>query len=113
MVRPVIGPVIEGPDNTYIPWNPGDSDPVGDGIIDVIIDYPGYGYLPGPDGSLGGDGDTWAGNDDTIITGESDGSTDYYPPLHPGNNGTVPPGGTVTTPPNSGPTEIVDENGNV
>lgn len=112
VVRPVIGPVIEGPDNTYIPWNPGDSDPVGDGIIDVIIDYPGYGYLPGPDGSLGGDGDTWAGNDDTIITGESDGSTDYYPPLHPGNNGVVPPGGTVTTPPNSSPTEIVDENGN-
>jgi len=84
-----------------------------DGIIeDVIVVEPGYGYLPSPDGSLGGDGTTWADAEDTIITGVSDGSTDYYPPLQPGNTGTVPPGGTVTTPPNSNSTEIIDENGN-
>ena len=81
-------------------------------IEDVIVKEPGYGYLPSPDGSLGGDGTTWADAQDTIITGVSDGSTDYYPPLQPGNTGTVPPGGTITTPPNSNSTEIVDENGN-
>ncbi len=77
-----------------------------------MVEKPGYNYLPSPNGALGGDGRVWADPEDTVIVGESDGSTDYYPPLRPGNNGTVPPGGTVTTPPNSNPSEVVDEDGN-
>lgn len=108
VLRPVFGSVVEE-DGVYVP-SVGSSDSIG--IIDVIVEEPGYGYLPSPDGSLGGDGTVWANPQDTIIIGESDGSPDYYPPIRPGNNGTVPPGGTVTTPPNSGSTEIVDEDGN-
>jgi hypothetical protein len=111
VISPVVGPVIQTEDGVYVPVV-GNQIPDGDGVVDIIIKEPGFGYLPSPDGSLGGDGSTWADAQDTIITGESDGSTDYYPPLQPGNNGTVPPGGTVTTPPNSNSTEIVDENGN-
>lgn len=112
VIRPIVAPVrLE--DNVYVPWQPGEPGPDGEGIVDIIIDEPGYDYLPSPDGSLGGDETTWADKDDTVIFGESDGSTDYYPPIKPGNDGVIPPGGTVTTPPDSNPTEIVDEDGNV
>ena len=84
------------------------------GIVDVIVVNPGYGYLPGPDGSSGGDGAVWAPADSTIITGDpGDGSTDYYPPVPPGNTVGIPTNGTVTTPINSNPADAVDPNGNM
>jgi len=97
------------------------------GIIDVIVVNPGYGYLPSPDGSSGGDGSIWKPADNTIIigdgsfnpgngssSGDDDGrfGTDYYPPIPPGNTVPIPPGATVTTPPNSNLTEGSDNEGN-
>lgn len=66
----------------------------GIGIVDVIITDPGFGYLPKPDGSIGGDGRTWAVPGDTVIKRE-DGT--YDPPYKPGEDYTVKPGDTVTT----------------
>ena len=37
------------------------------GVIDVIINEPGYGYLPKPDGSKGGMGRVWANRCQTIV----------------------------------------------
>ena len=82
------------------------------GIVDVIVVNPGYDYLPGPDGSSGGDGTVWAPKDNTVITGDpGDGSTDYYPPVPPGNTVGIPTNGTVTTPPNSNPADVVEPGG--
>ncbi len=85
-----------------------------EGIVDVIVINPGYDYLPAPDGSEGGDGAVWAPPDYTIIIGNpGDGTTDYYPPVPPGNNVGIPTNGTVTTPVNSNPTDVVDPGGNL
>ena len=84
------------------------------GIVDVIVVNSGYDYLPGPDGSQGGDGNLWAKKDSTIITGDpGDGTTDYYPPVPPGNTVGIPLNGTVTTPINSKPSDVVDPDGNM
>lgn len=114
VIRPVFGPVDGAPGN-------------GIGIIDVIVVEPGYGYLPSPDGSSGGDGSIWKPADYTIIvgdgsfnpgngssSGDDDGrfGTDYYPPIPPGNTVPIPAGATVTTPPNSNMTEGSDNEGN-
>ena len=45
----------------------------------VIIEDPGSGYLPGPNGDLGGDNRTWAPKDWTIIK-RGDGKWEKYPP---------------------------------
>jgi len=52
----VIGPVSEQPDGTYA------SDPNGttNGVTGVVIEQSGTGYLPSPNGDLGGDGRVWA-----------------------------------------------------
>ena len=97
------------------------------GIVDIIVREPGYGYLPSPNGSSGGDGNTWKDPDETTIIGDGsfvpskgglvdvgDGfGTDYYPPIPPGNTIQIPPGGTVTTPPNSNLTDGYDNDGNL
>ena len=44
-------------------------------VVNVIIDEPGTGYLPTADGSLGGDGRTWAQSGDTIVK-RADGTYD-------------------------------------
>ena len=45
----------------------------------VIIEDPGSGYLPGPNGDLGGDNRTWAPKDWTVIK-RGDGKWEKYPP---------------------------------
>ena len=41
--------------------------PIDSGVVAVIIEDPGFGYLPQEDGSLGGDGRTWSNSDETIV----------------------------------------------
>jgi hypothetical protein len=53
----------------------------GSGVTNVIILESGYGYLPAPNGDLGGDGRVWADADQTVVQRE-DGS--YDPPYDPG-----------------------------
>ena len=79
------------PDNLGLP--PGS---ITIGIIDIEIEEPGQGYLPGPDGSKGGNEYPWAEPDDTIIK-TPDGT--YLVPAPPGEVLTVNPGDTVTLPP--------------
>ena len=64
-------------------------------IIDIIVLDPGFGYLPEPDGSKGGDGNKWSDPDDTIIIRDDV----YDPPTPPGNVVEVNPGDTVELPP--------------
>ena len=64
-------------------------------IVKVIMEETGTGYLPFPDGSSGGDGTTFAEDDETIIQ-RSDGT--YEVPLKPGNVVQVCPGDIVTKP---------------
>ena len=68
------------------------------GIVDVIVIQPGGGYIPGPDGSKGGDGRTWADPGDTIVVKE-DGRIET--PIPPGNYFCVDAGDTVELPPNT------------
>lgn len=58
--------------------NPGD---IVSGIVGVVITDNGTGYLPQPDGSMGGDGRTWADRCQSKIRRE-DGTWDY--PYNPG-----------------------------
>jgi hypothetical protein len=61
--RVSIGPVSQQPNGTYA------SDPNGttNGVTRVVIEQPGTGYLPSPDGDLGGDGRVWATRCQSII----------------------------------------------
>jgi len=67
----------------------------GVGIIDIIVIDPGTGFIPGPDGSTGGDGRTWAESEDTVIK-KPDGRWDI--PIPPGNNYCAEAGSIVTFP---------------
>ena len=67
----------------------------GVGIIDIIVIESGTGFLPGPDGSTGGDGRTWAEVGDTVVK-KPDGRWDI--PIPPGNNYCVEAGSIVTLP---------------
>lgn len=99
----------------------------GIGIVDVIIVESGYGYLPSPNGSSGGDGSLWKPASYTTVigdgsfnpgngssSGDDDGKfgNDYYAPIPPGKTIPIPPGSTVTTPANSKLTEGFDNEGN-
>ena len=66
--RAILGPVSLQDDGTY------QSDPNGTetGVVGVVVEDPGYGYLPSPDGSQGGDGRVWADADQTTVK-KSDG----------------------------------------
>jgi len=66
------------------------------GIVAVNVTRGGVDYLPGPDGSTGGDGRTWARPDDTSIIRE-DGVREI--PRAPGNVMSVTPGDQVLLPP--------------
>lgn len=65
------------------------------GIDDIVVIDPGDGYLPGEDGSKGGDGNKWSDPDDTIIIRDEV----YDPPTPPGEVVEVNPGDTVELPP--------------
>lgn len=90
--------------------NVGTPSPGGDdiGIVDVIVLDSGTGFLPGPDGSRGGDGRTWAGSEDTIIQ-RPDGVWEV--PVPPGNRFCFQPGDRVTLP--AGTQVITEPNGGV
>ena len=64
-------------------------------VVRVIMDDTGIGYLPSPDGSQGGSGDTWADADETTIKRFDN---TYDPPYKPGNVVRVCPGDEVTYP---------------
>lgn len=78
------------------------------GIVDIQIIEGGTGYLPSPDGSVGGDGRTWADNNETIVQ-HSNG--DYETPIPPGNVVCVVAGDIVTLP--VGSTAITESNSDV
>lgn len=67
------------------------------GVVQVPIEDPGYGYLPTPNGDLGGDGRTWATADQTIVH-RADGTYDI--PYNPGEEITpaIQPGDYVSRP---------------
>lgn len=61
------------------------------GVIAVVVEEPGFDYIPSPDGDLGGDGRIWATADQTIVR-RSDGTYDdpynddeEIPNLNPGD----------------------------
>jgi hypothetical protein len=89
--RVILGPVSSQDNVTYQP------DPNGTeiGVTGVIIEDSGYGYLPVPDGSLGGDGRVWADPNETIVK-RSDGTWDI--PYEPGELIQLLPGDTIRTP---------------
>jgi len=66
------------------------------GVIAVIMDETGTGYLPTPNGDQGGGGRTWAEAEDTTIQNPNG---DWQIPVPPGNTIPVNVGDTVTTPP--------------
>lgn len=43
------------------------EDVIDQGVIAVVIENSGFGYIPQPDGSLGGDGRVWSESDETIV----------------------------------------------
>lgn len=73
------------------------------GVIGVIIDEPGKGYLTRPDGSRGGDGRTWSRSDQTTVK-KNDGR--YDSPYDPGRTFNVDTGDEVYF---NGTTTIIEE----
>lgn len=65
------------------------------GITGVVVENSGYGYLPVPDGSQGGDGRVWSDANQTIVK-RSDGTWDI--PYDPGELIQLLPGDVVRTP---------------
>lgn len=74
------------------------------GVVNVVIDQSGTGYLPSPDGSQGGDGRTWAQVGDTIVK-RANGT--YDSPYKSGQVINLNSGDTVQSP--SEPTYTVNE----
>jgi hypothetical protein len=89
IVTPVLGPVTILPNGRAIP------DPQGTeiGIVDTIVEDPGFGYLRSVIGSVGGDGRVWANECQSIIQ-KADGRWDS--PYDPGSIMQVEIGDTVT-----------------
>lgn len=66
----------------------GDVDEDGDPtvrVVNVVINDPGSGFIPRPDGDLGGDGRVWAPADWTVVR-RDDGRWDRYPPENSGDD---------------------------
>ena len=101
--RVILGPVSPTTDDSgnvildsngevvYVP-NPNGTET---GVTGVIVEDSGYGYLPVPDGSQGGDGRVWADANQTTVK-RSDGAWDI--PYDPGELIQVLPGDVVRTP---------------
>ena len=107
VIRPVVSDVeVINPNNpqqrttnlpaTIDPRNEFPPGTITKGVTGIVVDEPGTGYLPGPDGSQGGNEYTWADPDDTVVK-EPDGT--YLVPAPPGEIVVVNPGDVVTLPP--------------
>ncbi len=106
VIRPVVSDVeVVNADNPQRTTNlPATIDPrnefppgtITKGVTGIIVEEPGTGYLPGPDGSQGGNESTWADPDDTVVK-EPDGT--YLVPAPPGEIVIINPGDIVTLPP--------------
>lgn len=68
------------------------------GVIAVIMNETGFGYLPTPNGDLGGDGRVWADKEKTTVK-RNDGK--YDRPYVPGEDIDLLPGDSVRTPDNT------------
>ena len=95
VIRPILGSVVVGDTTASDPTGEIPDGTVTTGIVDIEIVQSGAGYLPSPDGSLGGSGRTWAENDETIVQHENG---DYEIPIPPGNRVCVVAGDLVTIP---------------
>jgi len=95
---PVLGPVSLQ-NGVYVSDSNGDET----GVIGVIMDNPGFGYLPTPDGSRGGDGRVWAEANQTTVR-RADGTYDV--PYDPGEVFDVFAGDLVET---ASTTELIEE----
>lgn len=73
------------------------------GVVGVIIEESGTGYLPSPNGSQGGDGRTWARSDQTTVR-NNDGT--YDTPYNPGETFSVETGDQVYF---NGTTTVIDQ----
>ena len=93
-----VGPFTNTPNvpGTMVPPGLSGFDGPGIGIVDVIVEDPGSGYLPTPDGSTGGDGREYSTPFDTRITYE-DGTKEL--PAQPDTRICVNEGDTVILPP--------------
>lgn len=103
---------FDEPSEPMIPVLDNDSNPVPDGgksmsIVDMKVMSTGSGYLPSPDGSMGGDGRVWARKDQTIIETPIGPGVGWYPPIPPGQVVSVKAGDTIITPANSEPISVV------
>ena len=100
-----VGPFPNTPNvpGTMVPPGLSGFDGPGIGVIDVIVEDPGSGYLPIPDGSTGGDGREYSSPDETRITYE-DGTKEL--PAGPGTRICVNAGDTVILPPG---TQVITE----
>ena len=76
------------------------------GVTGIVIEYGGSGYLPKGDGSLGGDGRTWAEYDQTTVK-RSDGTYDV--PYSPGDLIDINVGDIVQLPGNDPYTSTISE----
>ena len=95
--KAILGPVCLQDDGTYVPCDGGEYT----GVVGVLIEGSGYGYLPVPDGSLGGEGRTWAEPDQTTVH-RSNGTWDL--PYSPGQIIAVQPRDRICLPPGSNAT---------
>jgi hypothetical protein len=107
----VIGDVYVRPDGTAVPIDqtPGPDDTLETGVIDVIMNNTGYGYLPSPDGSVGGMGRTIANPDQTLVRRGD--TKKWEGPFNPGEVVDIRVGDTVRLP--GIPEYISDENTSV
>ena len=106
LLRAIMGPVSRQSDGTY------QSDPNGDdtGVVGVVVERPGFEYLPTNDGSQGGDGRVWAEANQTTVQ-RSDGTYDI--PYNPGTVIDLFPGDIVRIPPGTNIGNIIGGTYNV
>ena len=104
--NPFPGPYPGDPGATgvLVPHPLGGTNGPGIGIVDIIVEEPGTGYLSGPDGSHGGDGRTYADKCDVRVT-RVDGRKELPYPVgttvcvNEGDTVILPPGTSVITEP--------------